>query len=190
MSVVSTGIDWLRSTRKTARHSNIFTAPLDAGVRALEVRDGTLYVGGIFNSVGGQARQRLAAFNVATGAALPWAPKANAEVMAITAPPGSNKVVVGGRFTTLKRCANNVGVGSLDATSAATISFPTNTIVRNSGINSAIYSLSSDAGTVYGTGYSYGSGNLESVFASDIATGKSAVGQRLPWRYIFQRHDR
>ena len=116
---------------------NIFTAPLDAGVRALEVRDGTLYVGGIFNSVGGQARQRLAAFNVATGAALPWAPKANAEVMAITAPPGSNKVVVGGRFTTLNG-ANNVGVGSLDATSAATISFPTNTIVRNSGINSAI----------------------------------------------------
>lgn len=149
---------------------NIFTAALDAGVRALEVQGDTLYVGGIFNSVGGQARQRLAAFNVATGAALPWAPKANAEVMAITAPPGSNKVVVGGRFTTLNG-ANNVGVGSLDATSAATISFPTNTVVRNSGINSAIYSLSSDAGTVYGTGYSYGSGNLESVFASDVATG-------------------
>ncbi|MCZ4567315.1 LamG-like jellyroll fold domain-containing protein [Rhodococcus erythropolis] len=149
---------------------NIFTAALDAGVRALEVQGDTLYVGGIFNTVGGQARQRLAAFNVATGAALPWAPKANAEVMAITAPPGSNKVVVGGRFTTLNG-ANNVGVGSLDATSGATISFPTNTVVRNSGINSAIYSLSSDAGTVYGTGYSYGSGNLESVFASDVATG-------------------
>ncbi|MFE5790791.1 LamG-like jellyroll fold domain-containing protein [Rhodococcus erythropolis] len=146
------------------------TAALDAGVRALEVRGDTLYVGGIFNTVGGQARQRLAAFNTATGTVLPWAPKANAEVMAITAPPNSNKVVVGGRFTTLNG-TNNTGVGSLDGTSAATISFPTNTVVTNSGAGSAIYSLSSDADTVYGTGYSYGSGNLESVFASDAATG-------------------
>lgn len=149
---------------------NIATPTLDAGVRALEVRGDTLYVGGIFNSVGGQSRQRLAALNVETGALLPWAPKANAEVMAITAPPGSNKIVVGGRFTTLNG-ATNVGVGSLDATSAATISFPTNTVVSNAGVSSAIYSLSSDAGTVYGTGYSYGTGNLESVFASDVATG-------------------
>ncbi|MCJ0904455.1 LamG-like jellyroll fold domain-containing protein [Rhodococcus sp. ARC_M6] len=148
----------------------MMTAALDAGVRALEVRGDTLFVGGIFNSVGGQARQRLAAFDVGTGAVLPWAPSANAEVLAITAPPGSNKVVVGGRFTTLNG-ATNVGVGSLDAISAAAISFPTNTVVTNSGSNSAIYSLSSDTGTVYGTGYSYGSGNLESVFASDVATG-------------------
>ncbi|MGC0366345.1 PKD repeat protein [Rhodococcus sp. 27YEA15] len=149
---------------------NMMTAALDAGVRSLEVSGNTLYVGGIFNSVGAQARQRLAAFDVSTGVVLPWSPKANAEVMAITAPPGSNKVVVGGRFTTLNG-VNNVGVGSLDATTAAAYPFPTNNVVRNYGTGSSIYSLSSDADAIYGTGYSYGSGNLENVFSSDVATG-------------------
>ncbi|WP_345215731.1 LamG-like jellyroll fold domain-containing protein, partial [Georgenia halophila] len=63
-----------------------------------------IYVGGDFTSVNGQPRQRIAAFDAATGALLPsFAPPMNYHVRAIVAT--NTKVFVGGNFT---------GVGSAD----------------------------------------------------------------------------
>src|SRR5262249_38103427 len=49
----------------------------DGEVRALVVDGATVYVGGLFSSVGGAARLCIAALDAATGAATPWNPSAN-----------------------------------------------------------------------------------------------------------------
>lgn len=144
----------------------------NAKVRALAVRGNTVYAGGIFTVTGGQDRVRLAAYDVATGALQPWAPAANDEVMAVAAPAGVPGVVVGGRFTTVNAAAW-YGLAMVDGTTGGTLPFPVNAIVRNAGDNAAIYNLSSDAGKVFGSGYTYGSGgNLENTFAADASTGE------------------
>lgn len=142
----------------------------DARVSTIAVSGDTLYLGGIFNTAGNQPRTRLAAYSIATGELLPWAPTANAEVMAMTAPPGG-PLVVGGRFTTLNG-ENNYGLGALSPTTGATQTFAANAIVRNAGESAAIYSLSNNGGTVFGTGYTFGSGgNLENTFSANAANG-------------------
>jgi hypothetical protein len=60
----------------------------------------TLYVGGDFTTVDGEARQRLAAFNLTTGALKTgFKPRVNSVVRAITAT--ASQVYIGGDFTTV-----------------------------------------------------------------------------------------
>ena len=62
--------------------------------------------------------------------------------------------------------AKATGVAALDPVTGATRPFAVNQLITNQGINSAIYSLSTDGTTVFGTGYDfYGPGNLEGAFA-------------------------
>lgn len=148
-----------------------FAPSINTRTRAIAVTSSTVYVGGSFSQVNGLARQRLAAFSTANGALLTWAPTAEQEVIAMTAPPGTNKIVVGGRFTQLN--GNPwYGLGALDATTAANLPWPVNNVVRNAGANAAIWYLTSDATSVYGTGYVFGAGgNLENAFSAVSATG-------------------
>lgn len=148
-----------------------FSPGFNAKVRTLAVRGDTLYAGGIFTVAASQDRTRLAAVSASTGALLPWAPSADAEVLGLAAPTGTANVVVGGRFTLLNEAAN-YGLGAIDGGTGAVVPWAANAIVRNAGDDAAIYSLTSDGGTVYGSGYTYGSGgNLENTFAADGATG-------------------
>lgn len=152
-----------------------FGPKLDARARSLAVVGDTVYVGGSFSTASGRSRSRLAAFSVSTGALLDWAPKADAEVMAMTAPPGAGKVVVGGRFTTLNR-TSAPGMGAVDAGTGATLAWAANRTIRNYGTQAAINSLHSDSSQVYGTGYYYQNGgqvtgNLEGYFAASVPTG-------------------
>ncbi|SDQ68173.1 PKD domain-containing protein [Quadrisphaera sp. DSM 44207] len=148
-----------------------FKASANNTVRSLAAAGGTVYAGGSFTAAGGQARSYLAAFRASDGAVTPWAPPADAAVMAMTAPAGTNELVVGGRFTTLNGQAQ-AGMGAVDLTSGATLPWAANATVKNYGPDSAIYSLSSADGAVYGTGYNfYGPGNLENAFAADAAGG-------------------
>jgi hypothetical protein len=151
-----------------------FTPGLNARARALTVVGNTVYVGGIFTTAAGKARSRLAAFSVSTGALLAWAPTANAEVMALTAPPGANKIIAGGRFSRLNS-TTTYGMGALNAATGASLPWAAAATIKNSGATAAITSLSSDATQVYGTGYVYGTGgNLEGSFAAASSTGKIA----------------
>lgn len=148
-----------------------FSAGLNGRARALAVSASAVYVGGSFTTAGGQPRSRLAAFSTASGGLLSWAPAANSEVWALTVPPGSNKVVTGGRFTTLAG-ASNYGLGAVTADGGAPLGFSANSVIRDAGTDAAITSLSSDAGQVYGTGYVYGpGGNLEGTFAARASDG-------------------
>ena len=148
-----------------------FTAGVNARVRALAVTSDTVYVGGIFTVANNVARTRLAAFATSNGALMPFNATAEQEVMALTAPPGSGKLIAGGRFTMLSGVAN-YGLGAVDATTGAALPWAANQVVRDAGVNAAIYSLANDGAHVYGSGYTYGSGgNLEGSFGADTTTG-------------------
>jgi hypothetical protein len=76
-----------------------------AGIHALLLAGPTLYVGGIFDSAQGaltaEARNRAAAFTVATSALLPWDPNANHTVNGLALDPDATDgadVFISGRF--------------------------------------------------------------------------------------------
>jgi hypothetical protein len=82
--------------------------------------DGTrLYVGGTFATIDGQARSRLAAFDLATGALVAgWQPAANDKVDSVYADGG--RVYVGGLFTQVNG-ASPARLAALDPTDGHTL---------------------------------------------------------------------
>ncbi len=149
-----------------------FAPQLDFRARALAVTNTTVYVGGAFNTANGNARTRLAAFQASNGALLPWAPAANAQVLAMVMAPDQSKVIVGGQFTQIS--GNDAyGMGALDPVTGAVLPWAANQVVRDAQTQGAIYSLSTDGTKIYGTGYSYNlaEANMEGNFAADPATG-------------------
>lgn len=174
-----TSVDGLRRDRLAAfelpsmRLIGTFLPPVAYHVYALAVSpdNATLYVGGNFNAVGSQVRNKLAAFRTSDGALLSWAPNAQGGLVAsMVASPDGTKLVVGGKFTSLNG-SNNPGYGmaAVDAVSGALLPWAVNGLIRNGQDNSAISSLVTDGTNVYGTGYSQASagiGNLEGVFSA------------------------
>ncbi len=70
---------------------------LGDAVQAIAVSGTTVYVGGSFNTVGGQPRRNLAAVDASTGAPLAFNPDMNKEVDGLAV--GGTRVFAGGRFT-------------------------------------------------------------------------------------------
>jgi hypothetical protein len=70
----------------------------DDWVAALAVAPGgsTVYVGGMFNSIGGRAQRKMAAVNATTGAVTSWAPTLGYPVLAILPAPNGQVVYAGG----------------------------------------------------------------------------------------------
>lgn len=144
---------------------------LNYRARPIVVTADTVYVGGNFSTAANQPRQRVAAFATSNGALKPFTANADGEVFGLTLPAGSNRLVLGGRFTVLNGVAT-YGLGAVNPTTGAALPMPANLVVRNAGPNAAIYSLSSDGAQVYGSGYTFGSGgNTEGTFAASATTG-------------------
>jgi PKD repeat protein len=153
-------------------------------VRALAATNATVYLGGSISAVGSVSRTRLAAVSATNGALLPWAPVPGAgvpptgatwtgsnEVLALVLTGNGSQVVVSGRFAFLNGTAAT-GVGALDASTGATRPFAVNQLATNHGSESAIWGLSTDGETVYGSGYDFGGpGNLEGTFAASANGG-------------------
>jgi PKD repeat protein len=154
---------------------------VNSQVRALAATADAVYLGGSVTAVGGVSRTRLAAVSVADGSLLPWAPvpgvgdtsgnrngnvATSNEVLALVVTGGGSQVVAAGRFDSLNG-VKATGVGALDAVTGETRPFAVNELITNQGVNSAVWSLSTDGSTVYGTAYDfYGPGNLEGSFAA------------------------
>jgi hypothetical protein len=153
---------------KTGKLRSFKAAP-NGVVNALAASSKTVYLGGTFTRVSGKSRSRLAAVTT-TGKVRRWAPKANRAVLTMVLARKNTKLVVGGRFDRLNKTKAR-GVGAVSATTGKTQSFKINRIVRNSGSHSAIVSLKRRGSTIYGTGYAYGTGNFEGVFAASEKTG-------------------
>jgi hypothetical protein len=139
-------------------------------VNALAVTSKTVYAGGWFTAVNGTARGRLAAVNASDGKLTKWAPKADGAVNALVLTAAQKRVIAGGSFTKLNKTTAS-GSGALDPTSGATKSWKVNSVVKNGGKKSAILSLVADSTTVYGTGYTFGTGNFEGVYAASATDG-------------------
>jgi hypothetical protein len=134
-SVAATAIVGLgaMSAQASVGESPRACAQTDGRVNAVVVDGGTTYLGGQFTHVtdryGRQlARTRLAAVDTATCAVLPWAPAANAEVLALAV--SASNVYAGGRFTTVNGASRpylaalDRGTGAPQALSGA----PNNTV--------------------------------------------------------------
>jgi PKD repeat protein len=174
----------------TGQLVSTFRPAVNSTVRAIAATDTTVYLGGEFSAVGSTARSRLAAVSAANGALQTWAPrpgtgstagnklpndpatnaKTSSSVLAMVV-AGRDQVVVAGRFDSLNG-TKATGVGAVSAGTGATRPFAVNALLTNQGVNSAIWSLSTDGRTVFGTGYNfYGPGNLEGSFAAAAEGG-------------------
>ncbi|WP_210509042.1 PKD domain-containing protein [Naasia sp. SYSU D00057] len=146
-----------------------FAPSFNATVDAIKVSGTTVYVGGAFTAVNKQTRSKAAAVSTVDGSVLPFAPVLGGRARAVTVSPDGSKVVYGGNFTTINGSTSpGYGLGAVDAITGATLPWAANTRVRNAGDKSAVYSLTSDADGVYGTGYDFGGGGtLEGAFRAD-----------------------
>lgn len=149
-----------------------FNPGANSRVKSVEAVGSTVYFGGNFTTLGGQARARLAATST-TGALLPWNASTDREVFMIVSPPGSDVVVAGGAFANANGVGTGGGLAAFDAASGQLRSWEAYGTFPNNGVSSAIYSLSADAQQVYGTGYDYGGGSpFEGSFGIGVASGR------------------
>ncbi|MFW3170537.1 PKD domain-containing protein [Geodermatophilus sp. CPCC 206100] len=153
---------------------------INSQVRAIAATDDTVYLGGSITAVGGVSRSRLAAVRASDGGLLPWAPvpgvgstagnsngaKGTSDaVLSLVVTGGGDQVVAAGRFDSMNG-RKATGVAALDPVTGENRAFAINQLITNQGVNSAVYSLSTDGDVVYGTAYDYyGPGNLEGSFA-------------------------
>ncbi|MFT3970676.1 MAG: hypothetical protein QM695_10465 [Micropruina sp.] len=142
----------------------------NSSVRALAANSKTVYVGGAFSVASGKARSRLAAVKASDGKLRSWKAKANASVHALLLTSGSKLLVAGGMFTKLNATAAS-GSGAVSPTNGKTKTWKVNKVVKNGGKASSILSLTTDGTTVYGGGYTYGTGNFEGVYAASSKDG-------------------
>lgn len=149
-----------------------FNAGTDYVVKSIVATNDTVYVGGSFKSANGNARTNLAAFRASDGAVTTWAPvAAGGQVLAMTLTPDGSKLVVGGQFTSLNGNTGFYGLGAVDAATGANTAWAASNDVKNAGSTAAINSLTTDGTRVYGSGYTFGPGNLEGFFAADPTSG-------------------
>lgn len=145
----------------------------DGQVRGFAFSGSTVFVGGNFRSSGGQPRTELAAWDSTTGSLTGWAPTAAGDgfVWDMVTSPDRSRVIIAGSFTQLNG-QTAYGMGSLDASTGATMPWAAVDTIRSAGLNGAISSLSTDGAQVFGTGYAFGAGaSFEGTFAADPYTG-------------------
>lgn len=152
-----------------------FAPSVDAQVKAITATNTTVYLGGSFDAVakptgGTVARKRLASFTTA-GVLTSWAPKADdGRVWALVLTPDGSKVVVGGQFSTLNSVLVS-GMGAVDATTGANLSWAASSVIKNFN-NGGTDSLTTDGQYIYGSGYAYGSGGkFEGSFSLNPGDG-------------------
>jgi hypothetical protein len=139
---------------------------LDGGgrsVKALAVDGDLVYVGGHFDTMGGAARDGLAAIRASDGTATPWNPAPGFMVEAI-APAGAH-VFVGGQFTSIGGAPSD-GLAKVSASTGAAAPWDAN--VDRLGGSPAAADIEVRDGTVYF------SGSFESV-AGQARLGVAAV---------------
>lgn len=74
-----------------------FNPEIDGSINTMLVQRGVLYIGGSFQSVNGQERSNMAAFNLASGSLSNWNPGANGTVNALAS--YNLQIMVGGSFS-------------------------------------------------------------------------------------------
>ncbi|MFY7998840.1 MAG: hypothetical protein ACOVSW_09605, partial [Candidatus Kapaibacteriota bacterium] len=133
-------------------------------VIALAVSGTTVYAGGGFTTIGGQARSNIAALDAATGLATAWNPNASGGGVVALAVSGTT-VYAGGLFTTIGGQARN-RIAALDAGTGLATAW-------NPNANSTVFALAVSGTTVYtGGDFSAIGGQTRNFIAAlDAGTG-------------------
>lgn len=137
-------------------------------VNALAVSAEKIYVGGNFTTIGGQARNHIAALEAATGNPTNWNPSANGPIKVLAV--RGELVYVGGSFTIIGgRTRNNLA--ALETAGGAGTAW-------NPNANGAVFALAVSGATVYVGGKFTGIG---SETRRHIAAIDAVAGNALPW---------
>ncbi len=147
----------------TSWNANIIINQEDEAVSALAVSGNTVYAGGVFNTIGEQSRNSIAALDASTGNATSWNANVNGNVYALAV--SGNTVYVGGNFTSIGvQSLNNIA--ALDASTGNAASW-------NPNANSPVYALAVSDNTVYAGGKftSIGMQSRNLLAALDASTG-------------------
>ncbi|HOD15751.1 MAG: delta-60 repeat domain-containing protein [Spirochaetes bacterium] len=135
-------------------------------VRSMALSGGTLYAGGNFNgadSIGGQARNRLAALDTETGLATDWDPSATAEIYAVAV--SKDAVYAGGSFV------GAASIGGADRDYLAAIDPVTGLATSwNPAVDNIVWSLSLSGDNVIASGSftTLAGGDYNSVYLCGI----------------------
>ncbi|MGB3731830.1 PKD domain-containing protein [Microbacterium sp.] len=150
-------------------------------VNGIAVTADKVYIAGLFTQANGIARQNFAAFSASNGSLLSWAPTSDLQADALVVEPGGAHIVAAGRFSQVNGATQRGLVGLDPASGAIDTSWAApKTVINGAGPGSnyagmaGIFSLNTDATSVYGTGWSYAPysvGNLEGAFAADAGSG-------------------
>jgi hypothetical protein len=124
-----------------------FNPNVNKMVRALTISGTTLYAGGMFTKVSGVNRGSLAAFDRGSGAlSSAWTPNTSGVVRALASSADSQRIYVGGLFTSLDGNPSYPYLGAVDAGSGAIYTG------FNAGATFPILSLAADTSGVYAGG--------------------------------------
>ena len=117
----------------------------DGPVQALARIGTSLYVGGLFGRIGGQARSQIAALDITSGAPTAWNPGADGAVYALVA--SANTIYAGGAFANIGGAARG-RIAALDATTGLATAWNPNALPDYS----SVMCIAVDGGRVYASG--------------------------------------
>jgi hypothetical protein len=143
-----------------------FRPDVSSFVRAIEVTDAAVYLGGDFTVVNGRKRQRIAALTP-DGSLLPFKAAIDAPVRAILAAPEFGKLIVGGDFLEVNDEFEFKLVALRPATGATVTSYPDWLPVR-----SKVKALVRDAANFYVAAEGRGTGIFDGRIAGRLGGGE------------------
>jgi hypothetical protein len=144
---------------------HLLFSPLLGPVHALLVWGGRLYVGGGFQSVGGQTRNGIAALDTASGGPTIWNPSAGSNSLVQSLTPLGSRMIVGGSFSSMGGQPRN-NLALLDTSTGNATSW-------NPNSNGAVYAVSVSGNVVYAGGVftTLGGQARDFIAAIDGSTG-------------------
>jgi hypothetical protein len=146
-----------------------FSPNPNSTVLSLYLDGSTLYAGGWFSQIGGQARQYLASVNTTNGNATSWNPFPNSIVNSIT--KSGTTVYVGGSFTVIAGKSQSY-LAMLDANTGALIS--------PLGVNSTVQTIRQDNDNIYVGGSFSGAQGLQARYGTKLTSSNDTPGLDFP----------